>query len=265
MPSSLTTVRPIASVCSTGPPASVCGTGARAFVALSGFSGTAPRRGSLARFPPGTGWRTWDFPHVPRPFGDGGVQNPAPPRRRRRRVAGRARCRNVHLPSIGLGSRLTLRPRLTLGGLAFPRKPRALGGRVARPSLATRASILTPRRSTGPRRARFTAPGKLPYRRAYNAASRRFGSRLSPVNCRRAPTRPVSCYALLGRVAASGPTSWLSARGHILCHSAVNLGPWRAVWAVSLSGARLSPRVLTPPVHPPAFGVRFPSVGCEAP
>ena len=164
LPSSLTTVRPIASVCSTGPPASVCGTGARAFETLSGFSGTAPRRGSLTCFPPGTGVCAWDFPHVRRPFGDGGVQNPAPPRRRRRRVAGRARCRNVDLPSIGCGSRLALRPRLTLGGLAFPRKPRALGGRVARPSLATRASILTSRRSTGPRRARFAAPGKLPYR-----------------------------------------------------------------------------------------------------
>ena len=104
-----------------------------------------------------------------------------------------------------------------------------------------------------------------PTDRDYHPLSRRFGSRLSPVNCRRTPTRPVSCYALLGRVAASGPTSWLSARGHILCHSAVNLGPWRAVWAVSLSGARLSPRVLTPRVHPPAFGVRFPSAGREAP
>ena len=265
MPSSLATVRPIASVCSTGPPASVCGTGARAFETLSGFSGTAPRRGSRVRFPPGTGWCTRDFPRVRLPFGDGGVQNPAPPRRRRRRVAGRARCRNVHLPSFGLGSRLTLRPRLTLGGLAFPRKPRAFGVRVTLTHLATRASILTPMRSTGPRRPRFAAHGKLPYRWAQSAPSRRFGSRLSPVNCRRAPTRPVSCYALLGRVAASGPTSWLSARGHILCHSAVNLGPWRAVWAVSLSGARLSPRVLTPGLRPAAFGVRFPSAGREAP
>ena len=170
MPSSLATVRPIASVCSTGPPASVCGTGARAFETLSGFSGTAPRRASRIRFAPGTGLRAWDFPHAPRPFGDGGVQNPAPPRRRRRRVAGRARCRNVHLPSFGLGSRLTLRPRLTLGGLAFPRKPRAFGGSVARASLATRASILTSRRSTGPRRAGFAAPGKLPYRWGFKAS-----------------------------------------------------------------------------------------------
>ena len=164
MPSSLTTVRPIASVCSTGPPASVCGTGARAFETLSGFSGTAPRRASLVCFAPGTGECARDFPRARRPFGDGGVQNPAPPRRRRRRVAGRARCRNVHLPSFGVGSRLSLRPRLTLGGLAFPRKPRALGGGVARASLATRASILTSARSTAPRRRGFTACGKLPYR-----------------------------------------------------------------------------------------------------
>lgn len=168
MPSSLTTVGPIASVCSTGPPASVCGTGARAFVALSGFSGTAPKRASRTRFAPGAGVCARDFPRARRPFGDGGVQNPAPPRRRRRRVAGRARCRNVHLPPFGCGSRLPLRPRLTLGGLAFPRKPRALGARVSRPRLATRASILTPARSTGPRRARFAARGKLPYRCATN-------------------------------------------------------------------------------------------------
>ena len=167
LPSSLTTVRPIASVCSTGPPASVCGTGARALITLSGFSGTAPRRASPNRFAPGTGVCARDFPRARRPFGDGGVQNPAPPRRRRRRVAGRARCRNVHLPSFGVGSRLSLRPRLTLGGLAFPRKPRALGGSVTLTSLATRASILTSRRSTRPCRFGFTAPGKLPYRQGF--------------------------------------------------------------------------------------------------
>ena len=199
-----------------------------------------------------------DFPGRGRP-------EPRPAYRRRLRARTRARCRNVCLPSIGYACRPRLRSRLTLGGLAFPRKPRALGGRVSRPPLATRASILTSPRSTGPRRPRFPARGKLPYRCAPGAASRRFGASLSPVNCRRTPTRPVSCYALFERVAASEPTSWLSARGHILCHSATTWGPWRAVWAVSLSGARLSPRVLTPGLHPPAFGVRFPSVGCEAP
>ena len=68
---------------------------------------------------------------------------------------------------------------------------------------------------------------------------------LSPAHCRRAPTRPVSCYALFECMAASKPTSWLSGRAHILCHLARPLGPWRAVWAVSLSSAQLSPRALT--------------------
>ena len=74
---------------------------------------------------------------------------------------------------------------------------------------------------------------------------RRFGAVLSPVYCRRMSTRPVSCYALFEGVAASKPTSWLSGRTHILCHSARTWGPWRAVWAVSLSSTQLSPHALT--------------------
>lgn len=168
--------------------------------------------------------------------------------------AARRRCGNVDPLSIGCALRPRLRPRLTLGGRAFPRKPRASGGVDSHHALATRASILAPARSTQPRRLRFPARGTLPYRWGPQAPSRRFGASLSPVNCRRAPTRPVSCYALFGRVAASEPTSWLSAKAHILCHSARTLGPWRAVWAVSLSGAELSSRVLTPGMWP--AGVR---------
>ena len=167
---------------------------------------------------------------------------------RRARASG-ARCRNVYLPPFGCAWRPPLRTRLTLGGRAFPRKPRAFGGGGSHPTLATRAGILTPARSTGARRTRFAARGKLPYRWRSSLPSRRFGASLSPVNCRRPGARPVSCYALLGRVAASEPTSWLSARPDILCHSARTWGPWRAVWAVPLSGARLSPRVLTPALH----------------
>ncbi len=48
---------------------------------------------------------------------------------------------------------------------------------------------------------------------------------LSPAHCRRAPTRPVSCYALFECMAASKPTSWLSRQTHILCHSARTWGP----------------------------------------
>ena len=84
--------------------------------------------------------------------------------------------------------------------------------------------------------------------------ARRFGAVLSPVYCRRAPTRPVSCYALFECMAASKPTSWLSGRAHILCHSARTWGPWRAVWAVSLSKAQLSPRLLTPALW--GYGIR---------
>ena len=82
---------------------------------------------------------------------------------RRARASG-ARCRNVYLPPFGCAWRPPLRTRLTLGGRAFPRKPRAFGGGGSHPTLATRAGILTPARSTGPRRARFAARGKLPYR-----------------------------------------------------------------------------------------------------
>ena len=57
-------------------------------------------------------------------------------------------CRNVHLLRFGYALRPGLSPRLTLGGLASPRKPRVYGGRVSRSSLATHASILAPQQST---------------------------------------------------------------------------------------------------------------------
>ena len=50
-------------------------------------------------------------------------------------------------------------------------------------------------------------------------------SRLSPGHFRRTITRPVSYYALFECVAASKPTSWLSAQLHILFHLTYTLGP----------------------------------------
>lgn len=167
----------------------------------------------------------------------------ATPIRRRVGHSGPARCRNVCLLRFGYACRPRLSPRLTLGGLASPRKPRVHGGGVSRSSLATHASILTPARSTGGRPPASPPAGSSPTDRL---RSRRFGAVLSPVYCRRASTRPVSCYALFEGVAASKPTSWLSGRTHILCHSARTWGPWRAVWAVSLSSTQLSPHALTP-------------------
>ena len=135
----------------------------------------------------------------------------------------------------------------------MPRKPRVHGGRVTLSSLATHASILTPMRSTVGRPPASPPMGSSPTD-SNELKSRRFGVQLSPVYCRRMSTRPVSCYALFEWMAASKPTSWLSGRTHILCHSAETWGPWRAVRAVSLSSAQLSPRALTPGVR--SAGIR---------
>ncbi len=79
--------------------------------ALIPIGSVAPKRGSLSRL--GSGWAVMH------------------------------RYRNINRLSIDYASRPRLRSRLTLGGLAFPRKPWAFGGRVSHPSLATHASILT--------------------------------------------------------------------------------------------------------------------------
>ena len=217
MPSSLTMVLPIALVCSTHPPVSVCGTGPsrlpRGFSRKRGLTGFAR---SLR--PP------------PRPLWGARFTASRPTWHR--------------LLCIGYAFRPRLSSRLTLGGLALPRKPWVYGGGVSHAALVTHVSILASRRSTAGR------PAASPLREGSPTAgrslpARRFGAMLSPVYCRRMSTRPVSCYALFEWVAASKPTSWLSGRTHILCHSAWTWGPWRAVWAVSLSNTQLSPHVLT--------------------
>ena len=133
-------------------------------------------------------------------------------------VTVRGRYRNFRLLRIGYASRPRLSSRLTLGGLAFPRKPRAYGGGVSRAAVVTHASILAPARSTGGRPSASPRAGRSPT--AGLGPARRFGAQLSPVYCRRLSTRPVSCYALFKCMAASKPTSWLSRQTHILCHSA---------------------------------------------
>jgi hypothetical protein len=50
---------------------------------------------------------------------------------------------NINQLCIDYAFRPRLSSRLTLGGLAFPRKPWAYGGGVSHPSLATHACILT--------------------------------------------------------------------------------------------------------------------------
>ena len=199
----------------------------RARACLGVFLGTSGSLASLSRFVRSLALNADRISLVPRAaLHHGDVQNPAepPPSVAPSVVAPRARCRNVCLLRVGYASRPRLSPRLTLGGLALPRKPRVHGGRVTLSSLATHASILTPMRSTVGRPPASPPMGSSPTD-SNELKSRRFGVQLSPVYCRRMSTRPVSCYALFEWMAASKPTSWLSGRTHILCHSAGTWGP----------------------------------------
>ena len=149
MPSSLTMVLPIALVCSTHPPVSVCGTGSsrlpRGFSRKHGLTGFA----QSLRPPPQPSWKarfTTFRPTWPR----GDVQNPVrlPFSVAPSVMAPLRRCRNVYLLCIGYAFRPRLSSRLTLGGLALPRKPWVYGGGVFHAPLVTHASILTSGRST---------------------------------------------------------------------------------------------------------------------
>ena len=152
MPSSLTMVLPIASVCSTRPPVSVL---VRAPEGLPrGFS----RKHGLTHFaqsfrPPPQPSREARFTTSRPTWPHGDVQNPAelPFFVAPSVIASRRRCRNVHLLCIGYAFRPRLSSRLTLGGLALPRKPWVYGGGVFHAPLVTHASILTSGRSTAGR------------------------------------------------------------------------------------------------------------------
>ena len=174
MPSSLTVVDPIASVCSTDPPVSVCGTGGRGL--LRGFSRErgVTRFGLRLRPPPQAAWHP-DLPGCRPKRHRGDVQNPVElPSSVAPSSTPRGRRLNVCRLCFAYASRPRLSPRLTLGRRALPRKPRVLGGGDPRPALATHASILTPLRSTGGRPSRFAPQGKLPYRRTMFAPPLRY-------------------------------------------------------------------------------------------
>ena len=87
--------------------------------------------------------------------------------------------RNINRLCIDYALRPRLSSRLTLGGLAFPRNPWAIGGGVSHPSLATHARILTRYQSTTV----FTTASRQ-YRRSPTTHTyvciRGFGSGLEP-------------------------------------------------------------------------------------
>ena len=101
--------------------------------------------------------------------------------------------RNVNLLSIAYGSRPRLRPRLTLSGRTFLRKPRIFGGQDSHLPCATHANIFSRMKSTvayAPASARIRCS---PTTLFVSAAS---VSGFSPVHLRRRATRLVSYYAL---------------------------------------------------------------------
>src|SRR5262249_60499852 len=96
----------------------------------------------------------------------------------------------------------------------------------------------------------FTARGTLPYHRTPRGPVRGFGGGLSPGTSSAHAHSTSELLRTLSRVAASKPTSWLSARAHLLAHSARTWGPRPAVSAGPGSPTKLSPRRLTAPAAP---------------
>ena len=152
LPSSLTMVLPIASVCSTRPPVSVL---VRAPTRLPrGFS----RKHGMTGFDIVSSSRVSgnvclliSMQAPPTRF-HGDVQNPArlPFSVAPLVIAVSTRHGNIHPLCVGYGFRPRLSSRLTLGGRTFPRKPQTFDGGVSRSPLATYAGILSSIKSTAP-------------------------------------------------------------------------------------------------------------------
>ena len=201
LPSSLAAPRPSVLGCSPRLPVSVCGTGGRRLA--RGFSWRRGRGGfpTSSSVPvtaqPRAGW--FCLPRRPRALGRAlpSARSPCPSASPRRSIAAAQRG-NLNPLSIARTLRLGLRPRLTLGGQAFPRKPWAFDGGDSHPPLATHANILPSPGSTGPCGPGFGARGMPPYRPSGWDGPAASVTGFSPAHLRRAGTRPVGCYAVLG-------------------------------------------------------------------
>ena len=149
LPSSLTMVLPIALVCSTHPPVSVCGTGSNK-TPIEVFLGSMGLLASLIRFVRYLSPVERAFDYAPAYVASRGRPEPRRATLLRHPI-GKTLCgrrRNICLLCIGYSFRSRLSSRLTLGGLALPRKPWVYGGDVSHVALATHASILTSDHST---------------------------------------------------------------------------------------------------------------------
>ena len=154
LPSSLTRVSSLTSVCSTCPPVSVIGTGTR--ILPRGFSRRHGIGDSPAVKPAGiaprvkTPWRICQPRLATRLPQDnhrlGSLSLPRPPIGQM--VA--TWYRNINLLAIGYAFRPRLRSRLTLSRRTLLRKPWTIGGGESHPTFVTHAGILTSSHSTVP-------------------------------------------------------------------------------------------------------------------
>ena len=164
MPSSLTIVLPIALVFSTRPPVSVLvrapETLPRGFYMKHGITDFTH---SLRRH--ASSFTVSGFAYSPDYALSRGRPEPRPAILLRRPIGITILrwYRNVYLLCIDYALRPRLSSRLTLGGLALPRKPWTYGGDVFHVSLVTHASIRTSIQSTDGYPLCFNPYGTLPY------------------------------------------------------------------------------------------------------
>ena len=165
LPSSLAVLLPPASGFSPHPPVSVSGTGPDGTIAA--FLGTY-----LAYF--ATFFRSASRPRLPRAVFPArrllrlhrSFRSRLAPPRCVPAFSVRPGCRNLHLLSFGYAFRPPLRPRLTRGRSALPRKPRIFGREDSHLPLATRSGILPSCSSTVPSGTASPVSGMLPYQPA---------------------------------------------------------------------------------------------------
>ena len=155
---------------------------------------------------------------VPSPLRDGGVYHPDPPRPGVLPASTfTVGWRNINRLPIGYALGPRLRSRLTLGGLTFPRKPCAFGGRASHPSC--RYSF----RHTHSPALHRSLPVRLRRGRRRSPTTRLIsirdcGATLESPSFSARDGSTGKLLRTFEMVAASKPTSRLSPRSHFLCH-----------------------------------------------